>query len=258
MKKSNKLKNQMHNIYVDASLKSTVKKGSDRDFKNTTCGIGVYDSKTTFGFSLKIDCLCINKAESYAVAHAVRYAKHNGLKQFRIFTDSRKVYDEEKDNYDVDGIELIWIPREKNKDADYLAGKCTTGVIQTTEHLEVKNEEIIHTTKTVEKTTTAGLNNHRIIKTLQSYSVTSRYNLIKHICKDSKTKEKVFARVFESGKRVKTEQIRMGIYKLIFKLFTREELCEINPHFPGFLEPTSSLSTNAIVELLEIRKKQRG
>jgi len=121
-------------IYIDAAVKGNPGEA----------GIGVIckdeNENIVFKISKYIGKATNNEAEYIALIEALKEAKKRNFKNFKIYSDSKLIVNQVNDNYklrnrnlakyykeakslmsELEGVELIYILREKNKEADILA-----------------------------------------------------------------------------------------------------------------------------------------
>jgi len=192
-----KKEGNIHNIYIDGS-----------HIKNVG-GIGVYDSFNKFTLSLVTEAISANDAEEQALYEALKYLQYNSFKG-RIFTDSYNNYHHNKnffkEAYDID---LIWIPRELNKEADELASKYKNKITHTKEKITYNNEVITSKTVVTEETSTKTLTSIEILNIINSYSIEARFNIIKRMSTLSKSNKLIYEKMINTGnnKGLKSQKI---------------------------------------------------
>lgn len=174
-------KSNVHNIYIDGSHMPDTKNG----------GIGLYNSKDKTKISRAVSCDSSHAAETLALALAVKHVKDkylnkNGMKA-RIFTDCRNVFAAYQENIKkLYNIDLHWIPRELNSEADELAGKYKDQLDTKTISINYDGSNITtnKTIKSKRKISGKDITVHQMVQIMRSYDADIKLKLLEKL-KDS-------------------------------------------------------------------------
>lgn len=148
----------------------------DASIKKETIGLGVYDytnDRKVFKSVPNTSNLSIKDAETLALILSLQYINEFNIAKAHLFTDNMDVYNTgitknllKKYAQKMNSVELFWIPREFNSEADYLSKQGSKEVAKT------NINDIISSIKNTNKS---------LKEKLIEYPVSKRLNLCKRL-----------------------------------------------------------------------------
>ena len=219
------------NVFIDGSY----------NHEQRLVGIGIYNSSTKFELAGVAKGENVSDAELLALKACIKYCqKEKIVNDVRIFTDSQEIEQKFRNSVlQLGFLDLKWIPRELNKDADRLSVMYKT--YSKTNKTTLKGLTIV--SKVKEVTSLKSLNPKQIVSIFLNYSPDARFALIEKLSKDSKVNANVYKHLILGGPlfNVKKNTFYYFIQAILPEKFTPSER----------YYATSRLSEQGLVDILK-------